>query len=161
MNTVAIVAHYNEESVFSQAFLDIINVIGRNVNEIVIISTSKFERLPPQLNSNNIHVYYRPNFGYDFYSYKLGLELLGLKNLHNFGVLLLNSSFSISDPNKFEKAISRALGKSGNQVIGLTLSNQIARHLQSFFLFSPKGHSRTKLCGNFLALYHHKVQSLK
>ena len=73
----------------------------------------------------------RPNFGYDFCSYKLGIEnLQEMESLDR--LLLLNSSFVTLDP---EKLLANFLAMpKGPALRGLTKSYDTAPHIQSFWL---------------------------
>ena len=73
----------------------------------------------------------RPNLGYDFCSYKLGIESLQeIESLDR--LLLLNSSFVTLDP---EKLLANFLAKpQGPALRGLTKSYDTAPHIQSFWL---------------------------
>jgi hypothetical protein len=73
----------------------------------------------------------RPNLGYDFSSYKLGIEnLQEIETLDR--LLLLNSSFVTLDP---KKLLADFLGMpQGPALKGLTFSYDIAPHVQSFWL---------------------------
>lgn len=73
----------------------------------------------------------RPNLGYDFSSYKLGIE--NIKDIESLDrLLLLNSSFVTLDP---EKLLANFLAIPQSPALrGLTKSYDNAPHIQSFWL---------------------------
>ena len=82
--------------------------------------------------AGDVEVITRPNEGYDFFSYKRGIESLGA--LAAFDALtLLNSSFVCLDPPRLTgRFFSRA--RAGIDVLGLTANFEYAAHLQSYWI---------------------------
>ena len=126
----AVIAHYDPTGKVSQSLLGLVHHFRACGIEIIFVSTNLDLAFKKTL-SSTAKVITRPNLGYDFYSYKLGIE-----NLQDIGLLdrliLLNSSFITLDPEKLLKDfISKPQGPA---LRGLTLSYDTAPHIQSFWL---------------------------
>lgn len=137
MRRVAVFAHFDAADRLSPNFLQVISLIQNYFSKVVIVSTSKIETLPSELHGQNVQLVTRPNFGYDFYSYKTGLEIAGVMGQESSEVLLANSSFSVSNPAAFKKSIESVISEKSDSVKGLTISKQIETHLQSYFVYFP------------------------
>ncbi len=136
MKIVAIIAHYNVEGGLSNNFLEILSVFCENCHHVILVSTSYINELD-LIGHDNLSVINRPNVGYDFYSYKVGFNALSkIKDIDK--LFIANSSFTLLDSRKFDNALKKMLSQSPNTVVGLTLSNQIAPHLQSYLLLIGK-----------------------
>lgn len=129
----AIYAHYAEDKTFSDCDSQIINCLAERFKKVVVVSTSMklpIERVFPK----NVQVISRQNFGYDFLSYKIGLATLGTINKYS-GVLFLNSSIYLTSKELFEKTLQETIEASSKfGAVGLTKSDQIKRHLQSYWM---------------------------
>ncbi len=132
LNTAIVAAHYHPRGLLRDDFLGLVSELQRLSATVLLVSTNltaeQRERLPA-----GIRVVVRENHGYDFYSYKVGLEALGdLQRLQR--VVLMNSSFICVDRHKLLRGFFDA-GLRSFDVFGLTESRQYAPHVQSF-LFS-------------------------
>ena len=74
----------------------------------------------------------RENVGYDFHSYKVGLESIENPGIYDH-VFIMNSSFVCFEPGKL---ISRFVARLDGSVdvLGLTFSRERTLHLQSYFI---------------------------
>ncbi len=79
-----------------------------------------------------VQVIQRPNEGYDFFSYKRGIEALGdLQAIDR--LVILNSSFVCLDPKRLtERFFSRA--RADIDMLSLTANYEYAAHLQSYWI---------------------------
>jgi hypothetical protein len=82
----------------------------------------------------SITVVQRPNIGYDFYSYRVGVDWIrgrgGCKRL-----FLLNSSFLVTDREIFARALQEMIDRlSAVAIAAVTQSHQWEWHLQSYLL---------------------------
>lgn len=128
---------YDKENIVRENvyyYLEALVLAGFNV---VFISSSDtiLEGDLEKLSSRCILVINRENKGYDFYSWKAGLEEYPQYNAHK-GLLLANDSvlgplFSIQD-------IVARLEDCDADIIGMTDSFNIHPHLQSYFLYCKK-----------------------
>jgi lipopolysaccharide biosynthesis protein len=134
----AVVAHFDPHDRIDAVFRDVLSCVSHVCDRIIVVTTSQvatdaLDDLP------HVQVVRRPNVGYDFMSYRVGLthiqDAFDLKS-----VLLLNSSFVVFDPDAFTNTLRRMIqATERSDVVGLTASEQIHWHLQSYLLaFSPR-----------------------
>ena len=131
--TAAVVAHYDPHEQIDEMFREVLTCLGRVCDRIILVTTS---RLPADATADlaKVEIVRRQNVGYDFMSYRVGLMRLNdTPDLHS--VLLLNSSFMLLDPDAFTDTL-RGMVQATDQadVVGLTESEQIQWHLQSYLL---------------------------
>jgi rhamnosyltransferase len=131
--TVAIVAHFDPDDQIDDMFRELLTCLSRVCDRIILVTTS---RLPADACADlwKVEIVRRPNIGYDFMSYRAGvMKLNGAPDLHS--VLLLNSSFMVLNPEAFTDTL-RGMVQATSQadVVGLTESEQIQWHLQSYLL---------------------------
>jgi lipopolysaccharide biosynthesis protein len=127
-----IVAHYDPDQVFDQNFLYFLTNLSQDL-DVAVTVVSTCENLSQEqiekLNGYADCLIIRRNYGRDFASWKLGIELsenydfLILTNDTLYGPLTSIRSFA----DKIEKKELPVLG-------GLTDNNEIEHHLQSYFL---------------------------
>lgn len=128
-----IIAHYDLSNSFSTRFLEFLKVIENSNFRCLVVTTSASVsnlNLVPQ----SIDVILRPNLGYDFYSYKVGIN--SMKNYTKVeSLILINSSMEVLDPDKYKCIIHRAFDElSISAFVCLVESKQYFKHAQSFFL---------------------------
>ncbi len=133
MKKIAIVAHFDPNNIIEENFKDLLACLEVSFDEIVMVTTSGQKE--DQLSGfSKVKLITRPNIGYDFYSYKVGIHWVR-RHPDVGSVLLVNSSFCILNKARFEQALRDALLLLENyDVVGITSSRQMAWHLQSFFL---------------------------
>ena len=73
--TVAVVAHFDPDDVLDPTLHGILEDLEALCDSVVLVTTS---RLAPDdvPKSKKIQTICRPNIGYDFYSYRVGLSLI-------------------------------------------------------------------------------------
>jgi len=126
----AVIAHYDPTGKVSQSLIGLVHLFQARGIEVIFVSTNLDPTYEKTL-SAAVKVITRPNLGYDFCSYKLGIEKLQDVSVLD-RLILLNSSFIVLDPAKLLKNfISKPQGPA---LRGLTLSYDIAPHIQSFWL---------------------------
>lgn len=131
---VAIVAHFSTESFWDENFLEVLRVLESVVDKIVVITTAA-EISDIDLSLKKVNLIRRPNIGYDFYSYRVGMHLV-LKEPDVEGVFLINSSFFLLNVDLFRKLLeTMCTSDRSTAVRGLTESKQIGWHLQSYLLY--------------------------
>lgn len=124
-----VVAHYSSSGRLAKHLVNLIQELSKYSQNIVFVSTgileSELSKLAPYAT-----VMARENTGYDFWSYKVGLEELG--DLSQFQkVLCFNSSFICLKPDLLlERAFSPDISSG---LSGITLSNQDSPHIQSYW----------------------------
>jgi rhamnosyltransferase len=131
--TAAVVAHFDPNDSVEPYFRLVLSCLEEVCDTIVLVTTS---RLPDAEipKGDNIITIQRPNIGYDFYSYRVGIE----KVWHLGGaerIFLLNSSFLVLNKRKFIATLRGMLYKEVRyKVVGATESRQIVWHLQSYLM---------------------------
>ena len=134
LKNIAIVAHFNENGGVDDSFTSVLESLCLIFDRIILVSTSPISSFEIK-SYRNVKLIVRPNIGYDFYSYKVGL--IALSDIaENVGtVTLINSSFFILDALKFQNALLSLIeGAKKFKVIGLTKSKQFSLHLQSYLI---------------------------
>jgi rhamnosyltransferase len=131
---LAIVAHFATENVWDNNFLEILSVLEGVVDKIVLVTTA--DEMPEvDFGLKKINLIRRPNIGYDFYSYRVGMQL-ALKEDDLEGVFLINSSFFLLNVDLFRKLLETMCASDRSTgVRGVTESKQIGWHLQSYLLY--------------------------
>ena len=100
-NSYLIIAHYHSEGIIRSDIVELIKHSSKYFEKIFLISTNLKKSEKKKL-IKYATILIRPNYGYDFYSYKIGIELV-LKNEKDFndkGIFLINSSVLFLKPNK-------------------------------------------------------------
>ena len=103
----------------------------RQTGRTILVSTNLTDEAVCSVHSD-IKVIVRANVGYDFYSYKVGLESIEELDLYDH-VFIMNSSFVCFDPDKLISRFVACLDESVD-VLGLTFSRERIPHLQSYFI---------------------------
>jgi lipopolysaccharide biosynthesis protein len=131
-----VIAHYDREGLVRDDLRALVHDLGSVADTVVFVSTgltAAGARVLPE----SVTTIVRENRGYDFYSYKVGIEFLGdLGRLTR--LFLVNSSFFCIDRHKLVQRFFKSdHGK--YDVFGLTRSHEQRPHLQSFLLsFGPR-----------------------
>jgi lipopolysaccharide biosynthesis protein len=130
----AVIAHYYYHPVWDDNFLSILSLVTRTVNRVIVVTTRiDMPDLPAAL--SQVELIRRPNIGYDFYSYRVGLTAL-FKNKDVHGVFLLNSSFILLNSKHFSTLLHAMCDDNRTSAIrGATASSQVTWHLQSYLLY--------------------------
>ena len=148
--TVAIVAHFDPDDQIDDMFREVLTCLSRVCDRIILVTTS---RLPDDACADlgQVEIVRRPNIGYDFMSYRAGVMRLNVTpDLQS--VLLLNSSFMLLDPEAFTDTLRGMVQATGQaDVVGLTESEQIQWHLQSYLLAFSSRAVRSAWFRNFFA----------
>lgn len=126
----AVIAHYHAEGHLPRHLLALVRVLAARVGRIVFVSTGLSDAAAAELEPFAA-VIRRENIGYDFWSYKTGIDALGDRSgLER--LLLLNSSFICIDPDRVCAAMLGPIA--GPALRGLSLSHDRDLHLQSYCL---------------------------
>lgn len=131
-----VLAHYRSDGLLGTSTRGLLEYLVRHVEHVVLVSTNLTEEQVRSVPAD-ADVIVRENVGYDFYSYKVGLEALGDLEAYDY-VCIMNDSFVCLDPGKLMTGVLSRLDGTAD-VLGLTYSREIASHLQSYLLvFSRK-----------------------
>ena len=127
-----IFAHYHSNGLIRDDILDFFKKSKPFFDNIVLISTNLKKKEKKKI-PKNINVIIRKNIGYDFFSYKIGLDyFLKKKNKLDINLFFLNSSVLFVNTNKLIKSLNNLkLGK--DEIWGLTKSFELTEHIQSYF----------------------------
>jgi|KBSMisStaDraftv2_1062788.scaffolds.fasta_scaffold84111_3 lipopolysaccharide biosynthesis protein len=125
-----VVAHYDPAGRVAWNLRDLVAHLA-TLGSVTFVSTNLADDAARSL-GGGVQVITRPNEGYDFYSYKRGIEALGvLSGLDD--VVILNSSFVCLDPARLTRRFfSRA--QPDVDLLGLTANYEYAAHLQSYWI---------------------------
>ncbi|MCA9522824.1 MAG: hypothetical protein KC609_17740 [Myxococcales bacterium] len=130
---VAIVAHFDARNRLDENFRLVLASLWRVFDSIVLVTTCDLPECETA-SLAGVTTIRRPNVGYDFYSYRVGLASIA-EGDEPENVLLLNSSIVLVQPATFEQMLQQMLVRIQRyDVIAATESEQIDLHLQSFLL---------------------------
>ncbi len=126
-----VVAHYDSAGRVARHLRALIAHLATISSRVVFVSTgldpAEGRTLPA-----GVEVITRPNVGYDFFSYKRGIEALGPLDAFD-QLVIVNSSFVCLDPAVLtERFFARS--SPGVDVLGLTANFEHAAHLQSYWI---------------------------
>ena len=123
-----VIAHYDPAGRLAEYLLRFVAHVASLARQVVFVSTGLGAQGAARL-GRHARVMVRDNYGYDFWSYRLGIEALG--DLRGFDALwILNSSFIIFDPPLLCDRLLRWPGRA--DLLGLTHSAEWGPHLQSY-----------------------------
>lgn len=132
MSTSLVFAHFHPSGLIRSDTFTLLNILIEHIDDIYFVSTnvidSELKKLDPRIISKT-----RENYGYDFYSYKTGFDLINLQNQYDH-LTLMNSSFLCADPQKFINFYFKQGLSEDFEVIGLTKSWEISEHIQSYLI---------------------------
>jgi len=132
MSTALVFAHFHQSGLIRSDTSALLNTLIEHIDDICFVSTnvidSELKKLDPRIICKT-----RENYGYDFYSYKTGFDLINLKNKYD-QLTLMNSSFLCFDPQKFINFYFKQGLSEDFEVIGLTKSWEITEHIQSYLI---------------------------
>jgi rhamnosyltransferase len=125
-----VVAHYDPAGRVAWNLRDLVVHLA-TLGRVIFVSTNLDEGAAKSLPAA-VQVITRPNEGYDFYSYKRGIEALGDPRAFD-EVVILNSSFVCLDP---ARLTGRFFSSASPDVdlLGLTSNYEYAAHLQSYWI---------------------------
>lgn len=135
MSRACVFAHFDKDGKVDAYVYYYLNELVGIVNKLIFVTVSTIsEEDNEKLKALGIEVIQRENIGYDFYSYKTGIERL---NLNQYDELIICND-SVLGPLYPFKSIFDQMKKKQCDFWGITDSNQIAYHIQSYFLVFNK-----------------------
>ncbi len=130
-----IFVHYDKDNMIDDYVYYYLNELLTVVQKLVFVTVSDISKKDiKRLEALDIDVIKRKNIGYDFYSYKVGIERLDLSHYDEL-IICNDSTFGPIMP------IKNIFDKMNNEKCdfwGITDSEEIAYHLQSYFLVFRK-----------------------
>lgn len=131
--TIAIVAHFDPDDRIDECFKTLLHCVAQVCSRVIVVTTSSVP-VGALADMAQVELIRRPNIGYDFMSYRIGLAHLGDAEGVN-AIVLVNSSFVVVDDAAFIRTLrSMVEATVAHDVAGLTESRQIQTHLQSYLM---------------------------
>ena len=136
MKTVAIFAHYDPQDKIENFVIYYLEQLKIVSNQIIFVSTSMLNNIEQQKIKHLVDkIITRENIGYDFHSYKAGID--SIDDLVTYDQLILCND-SCYGPLLPLKDIFVKMNKQEINFWGITSSNLLQFHLQSYFLVFNK-----------------------
>jgi rhamnosyltransferase len=130
-STAFVIAHYDPKGAIAQHLRSLAAYLASQSAHVVFVSTGVAPGHAACL-PESVKVMARTNIGYDFSSYKCGIQALG--DLSRFErIVMLNSSFICLNPRKLFTNLF-AQSTAGFDVLGVTASQEFKPHLQSYLV---------------------------
>lgn len=131
MSLLVVMAHYDVGRTLRRHTLRTIENYAAAADRVVIVSTSGVREQDLDLLPSNAELVERPNFGYDFFSYKWGLDLVGDYGAYD-RIVISNDSFI--GPVVPLRTIVDSGRANEFDLMGITWSENHGGHAQSFFV---------------------------
>lgn len=152
---VAVIAHFDANNSLSRNFKKILRCLESVFDRVLLVTTSDIEDCTVDEFSKTTLIK-RPNIGYDFYSYKVGIHY-AKKHWDVQCLLITNSSYFLTSSSRFCVLLQRSLLESKkHEVVGLTESRQFSWHLQSYMMLL----GRQVLYSHWFSVFIDQVQPL-
>lgn len=130
---VAVVAHFDASHSLSQNFRHILEALELVFDKVLLVTTCELEDGAVDEYPKTTLIK-RPNIGYDFYSYRVGIHC-AKKQWDVQCLLITNSSYFLTSRSRFTALLQRLVLESKHyDVVGLTESRQFSWHLQSYMM---------------------------
>lgn len=128
--TAFVFAHFSPRGKVSQSLRGLVREARRLSPYVRFVSTG-LDIAPDDELHGLCRVVSRQNFGYDFWSYRIGL--LDVLDRHDVErVVLVNSSFVALEPKRLLEGLLQPVD--GPRIRGLTVSHEVTRHAQSYLV---------------------------
>lgn len=139
-------AHYDKDNIVDDYVYYYLSHLSGLAEKVVFVTVSAIsDDHIDGLEKMGIEVIVRDNKGYDFFSYKLGLEKLLEDNFDE--IILCNDS--VYGPFFHLKDLFESMGSLDCDFWGITDSNQIEYHVQSYFLVFKKAVAKSSVFIDF------------
>lgn len=131
MSYLVVMAHFDVDRRLRPHTLRTLQNFAHAADRVVVVSTSGIDDESLELLPDTVEPVARENFGYDFFSYKWGLDVA--TDYADFDrILICNDSFI--GPTVDLGVILGSEAASACDVMGMTLSHKHGLHAQSFFM---------------------------
>ena len=128
--TAFVIAHFHENGKVALNTHALVEEMAKSSDSVVFVSTNLDEVEANRLKKHAV-VIQRENTGYDFWSYKIGIDRLG--DLSQFDrVVICNTSFVSLDPSFLVQSFTGPIDQVGLR--GLTRCGEMGEHIQSYWL---------------------------
>lgn len=152
---VAIIAHFDANHSVGQNFRRILAALELVFDQVVLVSTSDIDQACVA-DLTKTTLIKRPNIGYDFYSYRVGIEY-AKTHWDVQRLLITNSSYFVTSSSRFGALLQRMMLESQHyDVVGLTESKQFSWHVQSYMMLL----GGEVLYSDWFSIFIHRVSPL-
>ncbi|GAB3752297.1 hypothetical protein GCM10027591_00140 [Zhihengliuella somnathii] len=131
MSLLVVMAHFDFERRLREHTFRTMQTLAADADRVVVVSTSGLEEPDLARVPDKVEFLSRANYGYDFYSYKWGLDAAG-----DFGdydrLIICNDSFV--GPLVPLRNIVKSQQARSCDLMGMTFSHHHGGHVQSFFM---------------------------
>jgi rhamnosyltransferase len=128
-------AHYDPEGTVRPHVRRQVEALAADIEDVVVVSTAALTDESRRWLTERVRLVERDNFGYDFYSYKVGLDSVPDLTAYD-DVVVCNDSYV--GPLRSYARILDDMADRPADFWGLTKSQRISPHVQSFFVvFRP------------------------
>jgi len=131
-----LIAHYHKDGQIRSDLVNLIKLFSKSFEKIIFVST-KLSFSEKKKIKRFAYIITRPNYGYDFYSWKVGINFIQNKFYDDFDkrkiLFLLPSSLLYLKPQKLLKEFNK-IKNFENRVLCLSKSWEICEHIQSDLL---------------------------
>ena len=136
MSRLAVMAHFDVDGVVAPHTRRQVEALAASTDRLVVVSTADLQDNARRWLEDRAVLVHRDNYGYDFLSYKTGLESAGAELASFEEVVLCNDSYVgplVDYTDMFAQMADRPV-----DFWGFTRSDRVAPHVQSFFVaFRP------------------------
>lgn len=134
MPRLAVMAHYDPRGEIGPHVRRQALALGEAFDDVVVVTTAELTDSSRDWFRRRFRLIERDNYGYDFFSYKTGLESVRLTDYDD--VVICNDTY-VGPLTPYSEMLDQMADRPGD-FWGLTASERISPHLQSFFLcFRP------------------------
>lgn len=130
MSSLVVMAHFDVDRILRAHTLRTIENYAAVADRLVVVSASGLDEESLAKLPSKCEFLERPNFGYDFFSYKWGLDHVGDVGDYDH-IVIGNDSFI--GPTVGLDTILESQAMQDTDILGMTLSQRHAEHVQSFF----------------------------
>ena len=131
-----LIAHYHKDGQIRSDLVNLIRLFSKSFEKVIFVSTNLNPFEKKKIKKFAV-IITRPNYGYDFYSWRVGINYLKKKLQNNFDpkniLFLLPSSLLYLNPKKLLKEFNK-IKNLDNRVLCLSKSWEICEHIQSDLL---------------------------
>jgi hypothetical protein len=138
---LGVMAHFDPDGSLGPHAQRQVAALAASVDDLVVVSTSNLTAAAREFLGSQARLIERPNVGYDFLSYKVGLESADLSAYDE--VTICNDSYV--GPLTDYAVIFDQMSSKQVDFWGLTETDRVSHHVQSFFItFRPRVLSSTE-----------------
>lgn len=137
MSRLAVMAHWDPRGRVAPHVRRQVLALAESVEELVVVSTADLADEDRDFLDRHARLLRRPNYGYDFFSYKTGLESVSPQRLAEHDeVVVCNDTYV--GPLVDYRQVFASMSERPADFWGLTASQRVHPHVQSFFVaFRP------------------------